>query len=64
VVISTLQYTSTSPDPTHDLRAGLRSCLSRVRRVARVADVIECEVDEDGSYRWTMWEWTGAQGGG
>lgn len=33
-------------------------------RLARVADVIEYEVEQDGSYRWTMWEWTGAQGGG
>lgn len=21
--------------------------------------MIEYEVEEDGSYRWTMWEWTG-----
>jgi hypothetical protein len=33
-------------------------------RVAQVADVIEYEIEQDGSYRWTMWEWTGAQGGG
>jgi hypothetical protein len=29
-------------------------------RVADVADVAEYEVEEDGSYRWTMWAWTGA----
>ena len=31
----------------------------KMARVAQVADVIEYEVEEDGSYRWTMWEWTG-----
>jgi hypothetical protein len=30
-------------------------------RAAEVADVIEYEVEEDGSYRWTMWEWTGGE---
>jgi hypothetical protein len=29
-------------------------------RLAQVADVIEYEIEEDGAYRWTMWEWTGA----
>ena len=27
--------------------------------VTEVADVIEYEVEEDGSYHWTMWAWTG-----
>jgi hypothetical protein len=31
----------------------------KLARVGQVADVIEYEVEEDGSYRWTMWEWTG-----
>ena len=37
------------------------SCQSDAERarLGQVADVIEYEVDEDGSYHWTMWEWTG-----
>ena len=31
----------------------------KLGRLGEVADVIEYEVEEDGSYRWTMWEWTG-----
>jgi len=31
----------------------------KLARLGQVADVIEYEVDEDGSYHWTMWEWTG-----
>lgn len=31
----------------------------KLARLGQVADVIEYEVEEDGSYRWTMWEWTG-----
>jgi hypothetical protein len=30
----------------------------KLARLGQVADVIEYEVEEDGSYRWTMWEWT------
>ena len=29
-------------------------------RLETVATAIEYEVEEDGSYRWQMWEWTGA----
>ena len=29
-------------------------------RLATVATAIEYDVEEDGSYRWQMWEWTGA----
>lgn len=32
----------------------------QLSRLAEVADVIEYEVEEDGSYHWTMWAWTGA----
>ncbi len=31
----------------------------KLARLGEVADVIEYEVEEDGSYRWTMSEWTG-----
>lgn len=31
----------------------------KLGRLGEVANVIEYEVEEDGSYRWTMWEWTG-----
>jgi hypothetical protein len=36
-----------------------RTVSEKMGRVANVADVIEYEVEEDGSYHWTMWEWTG-----
>jgi hypothetical protein len=29
-------------------------------RLLGVVTAIEYEVEEDGAYRWTMWEWTGA----
>ena len=29
-------------------------------RLLTVATAIEYEIAEDGAYRWTMWEWTGA----
>ena len=32
----------------------------RLSRLTEVGDVIEYEVEEDGSYHWTMWAWTGA----
>ncbi|MBN9733824.1 hypothetical protein PP1_002040 [Pseudonocardia sp. P1] len=31
----------------------------KLARLGQVADVLEYEVEEDGSYRWTMWEWIG-----
>ena len=36
------------------------SATGALSRLAEVADVIEYEVEEDGSYHWTMWAWTGA----
>ena len=35
---------------------------AKLARLNRVATVIEYEIAEDGSYRWTCWEWTGAAG--
>jgi hypothetical protein len=37
-----------------------RMATGRLSPLAEVADVIEYEVEEDGSYHWTMWAWTGA----
>ncbi len=36
------------------------SATGQLSRLAEVADVVEYEVEEDGSYHWTMWAWTGA----
>jgi hypothetical protein len=36
------------------------SATGQLSRMADVADVAEYEVEADGSYRWTMWAWTGA----
>jgi hypothetical protein len=36
------------------------SATGELSRVAEVADVVEYEVEADGSYHWTMWAWTGA----
>ena len=35
------------------------SATGELSPVAEVADVVEYEVEADGSYRWTMWAWTG-----
>jgi hypothetical protein len=35
------------------------SATGSLAAVTEVADVIEYEVEEDGSYHWTMWAWTG-----
>ncbi len=32
----------------------------KMARLNAVATVVEYEVEEDGSYRWKLWEWTGA----
>ncbi|MDP9480982.1 MAG: hypothetical protein M3R38_35845 [Actinomycetota bacterium] len=32
----------------------------KMARLNAVATVVEFEVEEDGSYRWKLWEWTGA----
>ena len=34
----------------------------KLARLNVVATVVEYEVEEDGSYRWRLWEWTGAAG--
>ena len=37
------------------------SAQGALARLEAVATAIEYEVEEDGSYRWQMWEWTGAR---
>ena len=34
----------------------------KLGRLNAVATVVEYEVEEDGSYSWKLWEWTGAAG--
>ena len=34
-----------------------------LERLLSVATAIEYEVEEDGAYRWTLWQWTGARVG-
>ncbi len=36
------------------------SAQDALARLETVATAIEYDVEEDGSYRWQMWEWTGA----
>ena len=37
-----------------------QSAQGKLERLGTVANVSEYEVEEDGSYRWQMWAWTGA----
>ena len=37
-----------------------RTASEKMGRLNAVATVVEYEVEEDGSYRWKLWEWTGA----
>ena len=36
--------------------------LQKMARLNSVATIVEYEVEEDGSYRWKLWEWKGAAG--
>ncbi len=38
------------------------SAQAALAQLEMVATAIEYDVEEDGSYRWQMWEWTGASG--
>ncbi len=38
----------------------VRTASEKMGRLNAVATVVEYEVEEDGSYRWKLWEWTGA----
>jgi hypothetical protein len=50
--------------PGHQASFGVagsfHSATGRLAAVTEVADVIEYEVEEDGSYHWTMWAWSGS----
>ena len=37
-----------------------RTASEKMARLNAVATVVEYEVEGDGSYRWKLWEWTGA----
>ncbi len=40
----------------------IQTSSQKMARLNSVATVVEYEVEEDGSYRWKLWEWTGAAG--
>ena len=46
---------------TYGVYGHFDSAQGALARLATVATAIEYEVEEDGSYRWQMWEWTGAR---
>jgi hypothetical protein len=40
----------------------MQTSSQKLSRLNAVATLVEYEVEEDGSYRWKAWEWTGAAG--
>ena len=48
---------------SYGVYGAFHSAQGALARLATVATAIEYEVEEDGSYRWQMWEWTGARVG-
>jgi hypothetical protein len=47
---------------SYGVYGAFRGASGKLARLDGVATVFEYEVTEDGSYRWTAWEWTGAAG--
>ena len=47
---------------TYGAYGRFESAQGALARLETVATAIEYDVEEDGSYRWQMWEWTGASG--
>jgi hypothetical protein len=45
---------------SYGVTGSFHSATGALAAVTEVADVIEYEVEEDGSYHWTMWAWSGA----
>jgi hypothetical protein len=46
---------------TYGVYGHFDSAQGALARLATAATAIEYEVEEDGSYRWQLWEWTGAR---
>jgi hypothetical protein len=46
---------------SYGVYGAFHSAHGALARLATVATAIEYEVEEDGSYRWQLWEWTGAR---
>jgi hypothetical protein len=46
---------------TYGVYGHFESASGALARLGAVATAIEYEVEEDGSYRWQLWEWTGAR---
>jgi hypothetical protein len=48
---------------SYGVYGSFNSAQGTLARLATVATAIEYEVEEDGSYSWQLWEWTGARVG-
>jgi hypothetical protein len=46
---------------TFGVYGAFHSAQGALARLVAAATAIEYEVEEDGSYRWQLWEWTGAR---
>ena len=47
---------------SYGVTGSFQTASAKLARLNGVATAIEYDVEEDGSYRWTAWEWTGAAG--
>jgi hypothetical protein len=57
------QPTGQPPAASFGVAGAFYGASGDLARLGRVANVIEYEVGQDNSYRWKMWEWSGAQPG-
>ena len=48
---------------SYGVYGSFQSAQGALERLGTVATAIEYETEEDGSYRWQLWEWTGARVG-
>jgi hypothetical protein len=55
------QPTGRPPAGSFGVAGAFHGASGELARLGKVATVIEYDVSEDGTYRWTMWEWTGPQ---
>ena len=57
------QPTGPGLSASYGVYGAFQGATGALERLLRVATAIEYEVEEDGAYRWTLWEWTGARVG-
>jgi hypothetical protein len=48
---------------SYGVYGSFQSAQGTLERLGSIATAIEYETEEDGSYRWQLWEWTGARVG-